>query len=129
MLAGNTAVLVHNQGGLDPGQIYLYRAVQVAELADIHSTRSFRSPDGGSKYFSYTERGASEYARRAYGAYPNEGPYTVVRTVVNRADIPASAIMPHTADVVDGGVALGSDDLSKLGRPRIMPSMSTGIGC
>jgi len=129
VLAGKTPILVHNQGELDPGQIYLYRAVQGAELNEIHATRSFRSPDGGSKYFSFTERGAAEYARRAYGAFPNEGPYTIVRTVVNRADIPSSAVMPHTADVVDGGVALGSDDLSKLGRPRIMPDMSTGAGC
>jgi RHS repeat-associated protein len=129
VVVGGMPVLVHNQGDLDPGQIYLWRGVQGGELAEINSSRSFRSPDGGPKYFSFTERGASEYAKRAYSAFPGDGQYTVVRTVVNRADIPASAFMPHTADVVDGGVALSSDLLSKLGRPRIMPGMSTGIGC
>lgn len=85
--------------------------------------------DGASKYFSYTERGAAEYAKRMYGAFPNEGSYTIIRTTINTADIPARSIMPYTADVVDGGVALPSETLGKLGRPRIMTGMSTGIGC
>ena len=48
---------------------------------------------------------------------------------MDTADIPASAIMPHTSDIIDGGVALPTDKLDKLGRPRIMTGMSTGIGC
>lgn len=129
VLAGETPVLVHNAGGLGPNEIYLWRAVTAAELSDIHSTRSFRSTQGV-KFFSYTEHGAAEYARRAY-AFRGEkdGAYTMIRTVINKADIPASARMPHTSDVVDSGVALGDDVLSKLGRPRIMTGMSTGIGC
>ncbi|SES02080.1 intein C-terminal splicing region [Lentzea xinjiangensis] len=130
VMAGNTPVLVHNQGALGPGQINLWRAVQEPELEAIRNGRSFVNPPGvETKYFSFTERGASEYARRAYSAYPSEGPYTIVRTVADEADIPRSSIMPYTADVVDGGAALPSETLGKLGRPRIMPGMSTGIGC
>ncbi|WP_249024667.1 polymorphic toxin-type HINT domain-containing protein, partial [Couchioplanes caeruleus] len=130
VLAGAASLLVHNQGDLEPGQTYLWRAVQGKELKDIHSGRQFSNPFGTeSKYFSFTERGAAEYGRRAYGMLPEEGPYTVIRTVINKADIPGDAVMPHTADVVDGGVALPTETLKKLGRPRIMPSSSTGIGC
>jgi hypothetical protein len=81
------------------------------------------------KYFSFTEQGAAEYARRAYQNWPGEGPYTMIRTVVKKADIPGLAKMPHTSDVVDGGIALQDDVLSKLGRPRIMPSMGIGAEC
>lgn len=129
VLAGQTPVLVHNAGGLGPNEIYLWRAVTAGELADIHATRSFRSTQGV-KYFSYTEHGAAEYARRSYALRgEKDGPYTMIRTVVNKADIPASAHMPHTSDVVDGGVALENDVLPKLGRPRILTGMSTGLGC
>lgn len=129
VLAGATPVLVHNAGGLGHNEIYLWRAVTAAELSDIHSTRSFRSTQGV-KFFSYTEHGAAEYARRSYALRgEKDGAYTMIRTVINKADIPASARMPHTSDVVDGGVALGDDVLSKLGRPRIVTGMSTGIGC
>ncbi|SDT78420.1 hypothetical protein SAMN04489716_8366 [Actinoplanes derwentensis] len=37
--------------------------------------------------------------------------------------------MTYTADVIDGGVALNNDELKILGRPSIMTSMSTGLGC
>jgi len=107
----------------------LWRAVTSAELADIHGTRSFGSTQGV-KFFSYTEHGAAEYARRSY-AFRGEkdGPYTMIRSVTNKAYIPASAQMPHTSDVVDGGVALEDDVLPKLGRPQIVTGMSTGVGC
>lgn len=126
--AGTTPVLVHNAGGPGPGEIYLWRAVTGNELADIYGTRTFRSTQGV-KYFSFTEQGAAEYARRAYKAFPNEGPYTMIRTTINKVDIPDYAKMAYTADVVDGGVALPDDALKKLGRPRIIPSMSSGVGC
>uniref|UniRef100_UPI002739F252 polymorphic toxin-type HINT domain-containing protein n=1 Tax=Symbioplanes lichenis TaxID=1629072 RepID=UPI002739F252 len=122
-------VLVHNQGPLEPGQQYLWRAVKYPELWGIKKTRTYTTQDGGSKYFAFTERGAAEYAKRAYSALPEEGRYTMTRTVVNTADIPALARMTYTADVQEGGVALPDETLSKLGRPRIMPEMSTGVGC
>ncbi|WP_203794883.1 hypothetical protein, partial [Actinoplanes derwentensis] len=73
--------------------------------------------------------GAAEYARRAYAAYPEEGAYTMIRTSVKVADLPEAARMTYTADVIDGGVALNNDELKILGRPSIMTSMSTGLGC
>ncbi|MEE1781777.1 polymorphic toxin-type HINT domain-containing protein, partial [Streptomyces sp. SP17BM10] len=128
VLAGNTPVLVHNGGEAGPGEIYLWRAVTAPELADISANRTWNSPQGV-KYFSFTEAGAAEYARRAYAAYPAEGPYTMIRTKVTFADLPEGTRMTYTADVVDGGVALNNDELKLLGRPSIMTGMSTGIGC
>ncbi|WP_405986834.1 polymorphic toxin-type HINT domain-containing protein [Streptomyces sp. NBC_00872] len=128
VLAGTTPVLVHNQD-IGPGQMHLWRAVLPGELSEIYSTRAYRSPMGA-KWFSFTEEGAAEYARRAYAARgEKDGPYTMTRTVINKADIPDLANMPHTSDVVDGGVALEDDVVAKLGRPRILPSMSTSMGC
>jgi hypothetical protein len=128
VIAGATPVLVHNGGQPGPGQIYLWRTVTASELADIQANRTWNSPQG-IKYFSFTEKGAAEYSRRAYGAYPEEGPYTMIRTTVNVADLPEGARMAYTADVVDGGVALNNDELKILGRPAIMPSVSTSVSC
>jgi hypothetical protein len=49
--------------------------------------------------------------------FAHQGPYTIVRTTINVADIPAGAVLPHVSDIKDGGAALPTD---KLGRPRIM---------
>ncbi|MDX3457245.1 polymorphic toxin-type HINT domain-containing protein [Streptomyces sp. ME02-8801-2C] len=123
VLAGDTPILVHNSGGLGPGQIHLWRGVTANELADISANRTWNSPQGV-KYFSFTEKGAAEYSRRAYAAYPKEGPYTMIRTTVNVADLPEGARMAYTADVIDGGVALNNSELKILGRPSIMTGMS-----
>jgi len=128
VLAGDEPVLVHNGGVPGTGEIYLWRAVTGPELADITANRTWNSPQG-IKYFSFTEQGAAEYARRAYAAYPGEGPYTMIRTTANLADLPESARMAYTADVIDGGVALNNDELRIAKRPSIMTSMSTVIGC
>ncbi|WP_407651504.1 RHS repeat-associated core domain-containing protein [Actinoplanes sandaracinus] len=128
VLAGNTPVLVHNQGGEPkPGQIYLWRAVTESELRDVTNTRKWSSTQG-IKYFAFSEEGASQYARYAYGAYPKEGPYTMLRTTVKLSDLPEDARMT-AVDVKSGGVALTDDQLKLLGRPSIMPSMSSGVGC
>ncbi|MFJ1804970.1 polymorphic toxin-type HINT domain-containing protein [Streptomyces sp. NPDC088157] len=126
VVAGRSPLLVHNRGGdLGPDEIYLWRAVKGMERDDIHKNRAFRSTQGV-KYFSFTERGAAEYARRAFKAFKKEGSYTMTRTKVSLADLPESARMAYTADVVDGGVALQDDVLPKLSRPSLMPSMSCG---
>ncbi|BCJ29821.1 Hint domain-containing protein [Actinocatenispora sera] len=126
VLAGNTPVLVHNAGGeLGPGEVFLWRGVKGMERDDLLKNCVFKSTQGV-KYFSFTERGSAEYARRAYAAYPKEGRNTMVRTKVNLADLPESARMAYTADVVDGGVALQDDVLPKLSRPQLMPSMGCG---
>ncbi|MFD3735561.1 hypothetical protein [Streptomyces sp. NPDC058632] len=78
------------------------------------------------KYFSFTEKGAAEYSRRAYAAYPKEGPYTMIRTTVKVADLPEGARMAYTADVIDGGVALNNSELKILGRPSIVTGLSCG---
>ncbi|MFF7889555.1 RHS repeat-associated core domain-containing protein [Streptomyces sp. NPDC020794] len=126
VLAGDTPILVHNAGGeLGPGEIYLWRGVKGMERDNLLKNRVFKSTQGV-KYFSFTERGAAEYSRRAYAAFPKEGSYTMVRTKVNLADLPESARMAYTADVVDGGVALQDDVLPKLSRPQLQPAMSCG---
>ncbi|MGA5759772.1 polymorphic toxin-type HINT domain-containing protein [Nonomuraea bangladeshensis] len=128
VVAGDQAILVHNAGpgrGLGDDEIYLWRAVQDHELAGIHENRSYHNPPGyETKYFAFTEEGAREYGRRAYAVRPQEGPYTVTRTTIQRGKIPPSSIMPPTADVPGGGVALPTDLLDELGRPRIMPQSS-----
>lgn len=130
VVAGDQAILVHNAGpgrGLGDDEIYLWRAVQDSELADIHGNRSYSNPPGyETKYFAFTEEGAREYGRRAYGVRPQEGPYTVTRTIIDKGKIPSSSIMPPTVDVPGGGVALPTDVLPELGRPRIMPYSSCG---
>ncbi len=129
VVAGTAPVLVHNDGGPGEGQAYLWRGVTDNELADISASRSWNSPTG-IKYFSFTERGAAEYARRAHAAFPQDSPYTMIRTTVKVADLPEKAHMAHTADVIDGGVALRNDELKILGRPSIMTKMSIGgVSC
>lgn len=105
-------------------EITLYRAVKEQELADIHSNRGFTNPPGiEAKYFSYSAEGAAAYGREAYRNWPDEGPYTIVRTTVKKDLIPDDAVLPHIADVKGGlgGVALPSSVLPHLGRPRILP--------
>ncbi|MEU4728131.1 polymorphic toxin-type HINT domain-containing protein [Streptomyces sp. NPDC023588] len=128
VMAGDASVLVHNGGKPEPGQMYLWRGVTVNELADIAENRTWNSPQGV-KYFSFTERGAAEYSRRAYSSFPQEGPYTMIRTTVNIADLPEGARMAYTADVIDGGVALNNEELKILGRPSIMTDMTVGATC
>ncbi|SEQ82397.1 RHS repeat-associated core domain-containing protein [Lentzea xinjiangensis] len=109
---------------LKENEIYIYRAVKESELHDIHSNRGFSNPPGiESKYFSYTAEGAAAYGREAYRNWPDEGPYTIVRTIINKDLIPSDAVLPHVADVRGGlgGVALPTSVLPQLGRPRILP--------
>ena len=125
VLAGNTPVLVHNAGGdPGPGRIHLWRGVTATELADISANRTWNSPQGVES-ISLHGKGAAEYSRRAYAAYPKEGPYTMIRTTVKVADLPEGARMAYTADVIDGGVALNNSEFEILGRPSIM----TGLSC
>ncbi|GLW72116.1 hypothetical protein Kpho02_44150 [Kitasatospora phosalacinea] len=120
--------MVHNGGEAGPGQVYVWRAVTDPELADISKNRTWKSLNNA-KWFSFIERGAAEYARRANAGYPDDGAYTMIRTTVNMADLPEGARMEYTADVIDGGFTLSDDQLKILGRPAIMTSMSTGVGC
>ncbi|KAF0845145.1 RHS repeat-associated core domain-containing protein [Nocardia caishijiensis] len=107
---------------------YLYRAVLQAELEQILDTRRFSNPEGiESKYFALTEEGASAYARGMFAAFPEEGPYTIVRTIVNRNDIPEISRIDNLADAgVGDAIALPTSVLSQLGRPRILPYGLTG---
>ena len=113
---------------LKGNQTYLYRAVQEKELAQILESRTFTNPEGiETKYFSLTEEGANAYARGAYQQWPSEGPYTIVRTTIDKDLIPADSAIPHLADRgVGDAVALPTDVLPSLGRPRILPYGLTG---
>ncbi|WP_229785766.1 RHS repeat-associated core domain-containing protein, partial [Promicromonospora citrea] len=124
---GRREILVHNSGRPGPGDIYLWRAVTHAELADVQNTRTWNSPQG-IKYFSFTEEGAADYARQAYARYPQEGAYTMLRTTVSADDLPEEVRMAYTTDVKAGGVALNNDELKILGRPSIMPGGIPGAG-
>jgi hypothetical protein len=97
--------------------------VQDKELAQILETRSFINPEGiETKYFSFTESGANSYAREAFANWPSEGPYTIVRTVVDKGVIPPESVIESLADRgVGEALALPTEVLPKLGRPRILP--------
>ncbi|MFF4400212.1 RHS repeat-associated core domain-containing protein [Streptomyces sp. NPDC001480] len=109
---------------LNPGEIYVYRAVMNKELDQIASTRTFRNPDGiETKYFSSTAEGASAYAREMYGRFPHEGPYTLVRSTIHVDHIPE---ISRVQLVEAGGIeamALPTEALEKMGRIRILPGM------
>lgn len=128
VLAGATAVLVHNCGGskLKEGEQYVYRAVKDDELKQLSDTRRFQNPLGiESKYFSSTPEGAALYARSAHAKFPDEGAYTLVRGVIRTEHIPAESRIEHLADG-GGGIdafALWEDSMSTIGRVRILPSM------
>ncbi|GAA1932908.1 polymorphic toxin-type HINT domain-containing protein [Kitasatospora viridis] len=129
VLAGTTPVLVHNTCGgtkLKDGEQYVYRAVKDDELKQILDTRRFKNAPGiESKYFSSTPEGAALYAKSAYGTFPQEGPYTLVRGAIRSDQIPAESRIEHLADG-GGGIdafALWEDSMSTIGRVRILPYM------
>ncbi|WP_316776036.1 RHS repeat-associated core domain-containing protein [Streptomyces sasae] len=109
---------------LNPGEVYLYRAVMSRELDQIASTRTFQNPRGiETKYFSTTAESAASYAREMYSRFPHEGPYTLVRSTINVDHIPESS---RVQLVEAGGIeamALPTEVLEKMGRIRILPGM------
>jgi len=106
--------------GAKLGGVKLYRAVKEAELADIKATGAFRNPYGiEKKYFSTTLEGAKEYARLAYGRWPHEGPYTIVRTRAPRGIIEWSGRIEKDIPTV----VIPTKGLPQLGRPRISRRM------
>jgi len=124
-IAESASILVHNDS-CGPGEQYVYRAVKSDELEQIQSTRRYTNiPGQDVKYFSTTPEGAAQYAKAAYGAFPEEGAYTLTRGV-----IPSSAISPESMidSLADGGggidaVALTEEEMSQIGRVRILPYM------
>ncbi|MFD5803155.1 DUF6531 domain-containing protein [Streptomyces sp. NPDC127020] len=109
---------------LNPGEIYLYRAVMEGELGQIMRTRAFQNPRGiETKYFSTTAEAAASYAREMYSRFPNEGPYTLVRSTVHRDVVPDIS----RVDLVEAGgieaLALPTEVLEQMGRIRILPGM------
>ncbi|MFD9538223.1 polymorphic toxin-type HINT domain-containing protein [Streptomyces sp. NPDC060010] len=72
VLAGATPVLVHNAGGeLGDGEIFLWRGVKGMERDNLQKTRQIKSTQG-IKYFSFTERGAAEYAAEHTISFPRK---------------------------------------------------------
>ncbi|TLF79622.1 RHS repeat-associated core domain-containing protein, partial [Nocardia cyriacigeorgica] len=107
---------------LKDNEVYLYRAVQQRELEQILENRAFTNPAGiETKYFAFTEAAANSYAREAYRNWPDEGPYTIVRTTIDRSLIPDISRVDLADRGVGEAVALPTELLSRLGRPRILP--------
>ncbi|WP_224317363.1 RHS repeat-associated core domain-containing protein [Streptomyces olivaceus] len=109
---------------LNPGEMYLYRAVMDGELAQIMRTRTFQNPRGiEAKYFSTTAEAAASYAREMYSRFPHEGPYTLVRSTIHGDAIPDIS----RVDLVEAGgieaLALPTEVLEQMGRIRILPGM------
>ncbi|MXM62309.1 Rhs protein [Streptomyces sp. HUCO-GS316] len=109
---------------LNPGEIYLYRAVMDGELGQIMRTRTFQNPRGiETKYFSTTAEAAAAYAREMFSRFPQEGAYTLVRSTVRTDAIPEIS----RVDLVEAGgieaLALPTEVLEQMGRIRILPSM------
>ncbi|MDG9708226.1 DUF6531 domain-containing protein [Streptomyces sp. DH10] len=109
---------------LNPGEMYLYRAVMDGELGQILRTRTFQNPQGiETKYFSTTAEAAASYAREMYSRFPHEGAYTLVRSTIRRDTIPDIS----RVDLVEAGgieaLALPTEVLEQMGRIRILPGM------
>lgn len=109
---------------LNPGEMYLYRAVMDGELGQIMRTRAFQNPQGiETKYFSTTAEAAASYAREMYSRFPHEGAYTLVRSTIRRDAIPDIS----RVDLVEAGgieaLALPTEVLEQMGRIRILPGM------
>jgi hypothetical protein len=102
------------------GTTTLFRAVKDGELADIEATGAFRTPAGMAegKYFSTTAEGAATYGKEAYGAWPHEGPYTLIRT-----EAPTGLLGPVFG--VEKGIpsVLIPNEVLPVLRPQVMPSM------
>ncbi|GHB33687.1 putative T7SS-secreted protein [Streptomyces chryseus] len=112
---------------LNPGEIYLYRAVKEQELSQLQGSRRFENPYGiESKYFSHTAEGAAAYAREIYSLLPDEGPYHIAYGSIPESVIKAESRIEHLADAggaVDRPVAISSEEMQRMGRVRFMPSM------
>ncbi|MFF7194302.1 RHS repeat-associated core domain-containing protein, partial [Streptomyces sp. NPDC008079] len=111
---------------LKPGEIFIYRAVQAKELAQLLKTRRFENVLGiETKYFSTTMEGAAAYARAAFKAYKEEGPYTLVRSVIHKDAINPESLIDHLADAGGGidALALSVEEMAHAGRVRILPFM------
>ncbi|SFE75530.1 RHS repeat-associated core domain-containing protein [Actinacidiphila alni] len=111
---------------LKPGEIFIYRAVQSKELAQLLKTRRFENVLGiETKYFSTTMEGAAAYARAAFKAYKEEGPYTLVRSVIHKDAINPESLIDHLADAGGGidALALSVEEMAHAGRVRILPFM------
>jgi RHS repeat-associated protein len=95
----------------------LYRAVTSEELATIvNSGGRFVADAGGGKYFATTAEGAAQYARMASRAF-GDGPYTIVRTTIERGLLRA---LPDATVVVDRGI--GTVRLPGSALPRLGPA-------
>lgn len=103
------------------GAVRLFRAVEPGELADILAQGVFRNPFGiEAKYFARTAKGAAHEAQML--SRLGAGPFTIVETSIPRGALealPAGNIL-----AVDGGVStvvLGSEELSLLSAPKVLP--------
>jgi hypothetical protein len=93
-------------------------------MRSLSATVGYRERLIESKYFSFTAEGAAQYAKAAFGKFPQEGPYTLTRGVIRSDAIPAESRIDN---LVDGGgeidaFALWEDPMGTVGRVRIMPS-------
>jgi RHS repeat-associated protein len=106
-------------------QVTLYRVVTNKELSDLHANNGqFRSPSGNPKYFSTTPQGAACYARQAFKAFPQDGPYTLVTSTISSDDL-----TPGMLASVDGGIStivVPDYELSKLSAAQVEPTIPIG---
>jgi hypothetical protein len=66
-------------------EITLYRAVTESELDDIVVTGEYRSSGSSieGKYFFESASDASNFARKMFSLFPDEGAYTITSTTVS----------------------------------------------
>jgi hypothetical protein len=107
--------------------IQLWRAVKTAELADIQSAQAFRAAAGQAegKYFTLSAEEAATYARGAYKAWPQEGPYWLVRTEAPKSIVGETISLP--AEEIRAVFVL-ERDLPRLVHPVIEPVMPVRVG-
>ncbi|GHF91522.1 hypothetical protein GCM10018787_45300 [Streptomyces thermodiastaticus] len=116
-----------DESKLKLGEIYVYRVVMDDELKDIPgpANRRYRNLGGAEvKYFSTTPEGAAACAREAFHQFRDKVPYTLTRGVFREDVIRDISRIPNLADAggkVDSPMALSNDEITQIGRVRILP--------
>ncbi|MEJ2497062.1 MAG: RHS repeat-associated core domain-containing protein [Sulfurovaceae bacterium] len=102
----------------------LYRAVNPKELKNIENTKKFINKGSAEgKYFTTSNKNASNYAKQAVNAFGDE-PYTIVKTKIKTNNL------PEAVRVDDGGIpayVIPNKQLNSL-KPKILDTMEISKG-
>jgi hypothetical protein len=123
-----TSETTTNVWGYDVDTVSLWRVALDPEIENINKTGIFRLPPGygEAKYFSDTSELAASFAKQAYSRWPQDGPYTMLKTA-----IPRDFITPEMKVTVDRGIStivIPEELLPYLNPPIVLDNMPiTGL--